>query len=69
MTKASPVAKGEGRALRRARTEVREFEKRMAGLTRGAMSDLENKAWDEGVLRKRYEKACALIAYDRLQKS
>ena len=59
-----------------ARNVVRKFEKRIreakaspGGHTRGDMSDLENQAWDEGVLGKRYERACALILADRLRNS
>ena len=59
---------GHGRKLRRARNVVKRFERAARGKTRGELTELENKAWDEGVLRKRYDRAVALLLAQALIK-
>lgn len=65
---ASPIPKGEGRALRRARNVVKKWlsQEHSRSVVRISGTDREIR---DAIEQNRYERACALIVADKLRNS
>lgn len=65
---ASPISKGEGRKLRRARNMVKKWE---ADYVKFQPAVFKQEHWDirNAIYAKRYERACALILAAKLRNS